>query len=211
MRERPSGVGDERAQNIPLDRREPNRGAAPRDATVDQIDREPVRLDHRRDIVGRGQARPPQQGAHPCHEFRRAERLGDVIIRSRIEQLHLLGVRMPGGQHEDRHPGPRPDLTAHVHSSEVRQPQVQDDEVRTLRRRDINAFSSGRGLEQPIRHVAERVAQRAPNRRVIFDDQQRPGADGCGRRVVAQACAPAKSYRIQCERRGATQGPPPSL
>src|SRR5438094_10643961 len=28
MRERPSGVGDERAQNMPLDRRDPNRAAA---------------------------------------------------------------------------------------------------------------------------------------------------------------------------------------
>src|SRR3989475_9208504 len=96
---------------------------------------------------------------------------------------------MPGGQHEDGHAGPRPDFMANVDPSAVRQTQVKDDQVRTLSRRDVNSFSSGRRLEQPIRHCAERVAECAPNRGVVFDDHQRARTDDRARHiVVAQAC-----------------------
>src|SRR2546430_15899393 len=81
---------------------------------------------------------------------------------------------MPGGEHEDRHPGPRADLAAHVDSPEVGQTEVQDDKVGTFRRCEVDPFPAGRGLEQPIGYVAERVAEGGPERRRALDYQPAP-------------------------------------
>ena len=112
---------------------------------------------------------------------------------------------MPGGKHDDRNPGPRADLTAHVHAERVREPQVQDDQLGTFRRGEVDPFLSGRRLEEPVGHVAQRVLQGAPDRRVVLDDEQRAGADR-GHQSVVVGVRHAHNGTGICAARGTPQG-----
>ena len=79
----PAG-GDERMQDLPLDRREVNLSAIAVDAARGGIDRQPLDRDGRR-RPGRG-ARATQLRTRPGRELEHAERLGDVIVGAGVEE-----------------------------------------------------------------------------------------------------------------------------
>ncbi len=72
----------------------------------------------------------PQSGADPRDEFGEPERLGDVVVGAGVEpddHVHLLGAC---GQHDDRQVGMAgPNLATHVEPVDVRQCQVEQDQV----------------------------------------------------------------------------------
>src|SRR5512139_1680998 len=63
------------------------------------------------------------------HELGRAEWLGQVIIRASVQRPDLLCFLFSYGNDNDRYLGPFPESTCYVHAVDVRQPQVQDDQV----------------------------------------------------------------------------------
>jgi hypothetical protein len=73
--------------------------------------------------------RTAQHRAHPCHEFLRAERLGDVVVGAQLEADQLVGLVGAGGQHDDRHRRLAPERTCHIEPIDDRQPEVEDDQV----------------------------------------------------------------------------------
>ena len=51
---------------------------------------------------GSGRSKRRKHGLHAGNEFARAERLGDVIVRAKIEPGNLVGLGSFGGQKDDR-------------------------------------------------------------------------------------------------------------
>ena len=88
-----------------------------------------------------------QEGPGPRLQLGSAERLGDVVVRARVQQRDLLLVRMPGGEHHDRNSGPLADLATHVGARDIRQPQVEDDQVRPLGCGAIDTLAAGGRLD----------------------------------------------------------------
>ena len=60
------------------------------------------RSDLQRSTKGR-QARTPQQGIKACLQFLHVKRLGEIVIRARIEPLHPVINRIARSQDHDRH------------------------------------------------------------------------------------------------------------
>ena len=67
---------------------------------------------------------------HASQQLGQAEGLGDVVIGPRIQTDDEVGVLTARGEHEDRDgQALGPHLTGHVQAVDVRQSQVQDDDV----------------------------------------------------------------------------------
>ena len=99
MREDFTGVLDERCQQLVLQRREMHRLLTHHDLPGPQIDGELTdSKDRRRISAARG---VPQRGPHPGQQLGDAKRLGDVVVRSAIQGLHLLRLLVPRGKHND--------------------------------------------------------------------------------------------------------------
>ena len=96
-----------------------------------------------------------------------------------------------GGQGEDgdaRRPGLRPEALGEVEAVGVREPQVQQDEVRGGRRRDGECLEPCPGLEDAVALLLQKGPEALPGRRVVFDEEDRghgplptPALPGAGR------------------------------
>src|SRR5438045_2117239 len=64
--------------------------------------------------------------------FSRMCRTWTSVVRPELEAEHLVELVVPGGQHDDRHGALRPQPLAHLEPVELRQHQVEHDEVDRL-------------------------------------------------------------------------------
>ena len=99
-----------------------------------------------------------------------AKGLGDVIIRTGIEQQDLFAIGMARGQYDNRHRTPFPDLATHVDSLHVWKAEVQDDERWTLCRGRVDSIPA-RGCFYNACIPFKRVFYNAPNLRLIVDNE----------------------------------------
>ena len=83
--------------------------------------------------VRRGGSRVADGGAHACEQLGGAERLGQVVVRAEIERLHLVVLVRAGGNHHHRQARPRAQLAQDVNAVHVRQTEIEDDQIRTVR------------------------------------------------------------------------------
>ena len=83
----------------------------------------------------RGGARPaldpPEQRVDPGHELTGAERLGEVVVGAHGQADDEVGLRIPGGQHQDGDGPVALDLPAHLEAVEAGEHEVEDDEIGT--------------------------------------------------------------------------------
>ena len=120
--------------------------------------------------------RAAQQGAHARRELPRAERLGEVVVGAELEPAHEVLLRVPGGQHDDRHVGLGAQPAADVLAGHARQAEVEDDEVGPTARR------GGEGV-LAVRHPVDRVSLRLEvalddlcDAGLVFDDEDAGGS-----------------------------------
>ena len=62
-----------------------------------------------------------------------AERLCQIVVRARVQSFDLIALVRPRGDHQNRHLRPPSDLAQNLHPVNVRQPQIENDHVRTVR------------------------------------------------------------------------------
>jgi hypothetical protein len=78
-------------------------------------------------VLGRPGA--PDRGPHPREQLLHPERLGDVVVRPRVERLDLVGAVGSPGQHDDGRLGPAAQPLDHLDAVQVGQAEVEDHQV----------------------------------------------------------------------------------
>src|SRR4029079_13150678 len=91
-----------------------------------------VRLDLLLGIVGARGGCPAQKRSDTAAEFADGKRLRDVVVRAELEAEHLVELVVAGGEHDDRHGAARTQALADLEPVELRQHQVEDDEIDVL-------------------------------------------------------------------------------
>ena len=125
-----------------------------------------------------------QDGADACEELAEPERLDHVVVGAEFEQDHTVDLVAACGDDDDGDLGALAQLPADVGAVDVRQTEVEEDEVALVR-------AEGRGPggdEVDVESLAlEAGAQRLGDGRIVFDDEEAH----CP--MFTQACLDAKS------------------
>ena len=133
---------------------------------------------------------PPQRGAQPGEDLLHPERLGHVVVGPGVERRDLVGLPVADGQDDHGHVGERADASDHLGAVEVRQAEVQEDEVeRGLRRRDDRLLTVRRGPHL-VAVGLEAGPQRAPDLRFVVDHEH---AGHAPRSVAPRAASTERS------------------
>jgi hypothetical protein len=135
-----------------------------------RVDRQSVGFE-RRFLVAHRDARAPELSPDPRPELSRAERFRHVVVGAGVQHHHLLVVRMPRGEDDDRSNGPFADLAAYLRTGEVRKAKVEHDEIRLLRGGEVDSFLAGSGLQHLVPFQLHRVADGATDLGLVIDDE----------------------------------------
>ena len=116
--------------------------------------------------------RAAQQRLDPAHQLAQAERLGQVVVGAELEADDLVDLVVAGGQDEDRHLGAgRPQAAQDLEAVHPGQAHVEDDEVRRLVRRDLEALLAGSRDGDLVALLLEGVLDPASDGVLVFDDE----------------------------------------
>ena len=107
---------------------------------------------------------------HASQQLGQAEGLSDVVIGPGVQTDDEVGVLAAGGEHEDRDgQALGPHLTGHVQAVDVRQPQIQDNDVSG---RDLLEGTFTGAMSQDLIALASKGAgEGLGDGRVVFDEQ----------------------------------------
>ena len=122
----------------------------------------------------RGAVRPPQQRAHARHQLVRAERLREVVVGAQLEADDALGLLGAGGQHDDRDRRGRLVGTkqpADLQAVDVRQHQVEHQQLRRTRRDRLQRLAAGGGALGEETGLVEITSDELGDVRIVLDDQ----------------------------------------
>jgi len=122
--------------------------------------------------VGEIAVGPPQQRLDPAHQLAQAVRLRQVVVGAQLEPDHLVDLVVAGRQDEDRRLRARgTEPPQDLKPVDPRQADVEDDEVRGLVRREVEALLAAPGDGDLVALLLERVLDAARDRIFVFDDQ----------------------------------------
>src|SRR6476661_6541890 len=137
-----AGPRGEVAEDLELCRREADAAVAALDAPPLEVDDEvAVADDPAAGRVGEVAVGPPEERLDPAHQLAQAVRLRQVVVGAQLQPDHLVDFVVTGGQDEDRRlraGGAEP--PQHLEPVHPRQADVEDDEVRRLVRRELEAL-----------------------------------------------------------------------
>ena len=106
-------------------------------------------------------------------ELAQAERLGHVVVGAELEPDDLVELRVLGRQHHDRHARLGADDAADLDARQLREHQVQEDEVRPLRPEHGEGLAPVGRRDDPESVGLERVDERLAQGRLVVDDEDR--------------------------------------
>src|ERR1022692_832234 len=189
----------EHFQQLPFSGGEPHVAAVPDHALVGEIDGEVGGDDDR---LVRRPRRPPDGGAQPGEQLVHPERLGDVVVRTRVEGGHLLALLAPGRQHDDGRGGPAADSPDDLRAVHIRQAEIEYQHVRAVPGHRGEARCAVRGGTDLVAARGQVDLQRPQDRRLVVDHQH-AGHDSAATAELAERLATGSVTRIV--------RPPPSV
>jgi hypothetical protein len=130
--------------------------------------------------VGKVAVCPPEEGLDPAHELAQPERLREVVVGAQLEADHLVDLVVAGGEDEDgRLRSGRPQAPQDLESVHPGQPDVEDDEVGSLVRRELEALFAGSRDRNLVALLLECVLDAPGDGELVLDDENRcrHGAD----------------------------------
>ena len=96
------------------------------------------------------QRQPALGHPEPGQKFFHRKRFCQVIIRSRVQRVDLIRILAPGADHDDRDIGPAPDPADHLDAVQIREPQIQKNNIRIMGSRLHDRRLSGLGGQEPV-------------------------------------------------------------
>ena len=147
-----------------------------------EVDLDPAEVDERRRVASSAACSARRKIARiRAVELAQAERLGDVVVGAELEADHLVDLGVLGREHDDRHAGLGPDDPAHLDARQLRQHQVEQDEVRPLGAEQRERLAAVGGGDGPVPLELERLDQGLAERGLVVHDEDRAGH---ARRIV---------------------------
>lgn len=108
----------------------------------------------------------------PGQQLRNAKGLDDIVVRPHVQGLYLLRFPVPGGDDDDGGLlGQAAELPQYLDPVHVRQPQVQQDQVRPMGEVEGQALLSGEGGNGLIVVGAQGAADKIADGMLILDDK----------------------------------------
>ena len=155
-----------------------------------------------------------ERDAQPGDQLVDAEWLGHVVVGASLERLDLLAFLVPAREDDDRRGGLAPDPPDDLEPIHVRQPQVEQDEVRPARLPRVQRRPTVWRLDDPVAARGEVADQRRAGLRVILDHEDgraRLGRIGSGHAGASAAVGGAGSRgqrQLDVDREPAELAPP---
>ena len=115
--------------------------------------------------------RPPQERANTRAELADRERLGDVVVGAELETDHLVELVVAGGQHDDRDGAPRAQLLAYLEPVQLRQHDVEHDEVDRLVAEACERLLAVGCLHDDVTVALEREGQHLAHCFLVVDEK----------------------------------------
>lgn len=143
-----------------------------------QVDGELVGLHRHVILAAPGGLGAADGGPQPGQQLVHAEGLGDVVVGTRVQRLDLLVGGVPGGEHDDRHPGPAAQPLDHVDAVEVGQAQVEHHDVGVAGGGELEGGGTVVGRVDLVLAGLEVDHQGAHDLRFVVDHEH-PGHRGC--------------------------------
>ena len=164
------GVVDERLQEPVLGRREVDLLVAALHEPASEIDLEPVEVQRpaapRTLVAGTPQCRS-QSGQELLHR----ERLRQVVVGSGVERADLVGLLLTHREHDDRNRRERAHTPDDLFPVEIREPEVEEDQVGTLVGRRDDALLAGAHGHDLVAVCLQARAHRAADLRLVVDHE----------------------------------------
>ena len=116
---------------------------------------------------------PAADGAHARYHLPGGERLGDVVVGTRLEATDPIGLVVAGGQEQYGDGGAGPQALHHREPVDARQADVDDREVGTVLVDELEPAFAVRGQEDPEAGVTEVEIEQIGDVGVVLDHDQR--------------------------------------
>jgi hypothetical protein len=153
-------------------RLERERHAVPEDTTAGQIDGEVAERD-RRQALGGHLLEPAEERPDAGGELAQAEGLRHVVVGAELQPDDLVDLRALRGQHDDRDARFLAHDPADLDAAELRQHQVEHDEVRALLAESLQRLPPVGGGHDPEAVGLQRLGQRFAESCLVVDDEDR--------------------------------------
>jgi len=125
------------------------------------------------DLAGGG--RSAQQGADATAELPDREGLRDVVVGAELEAEHLVQLVVASGQHDDRHFALGPQTLADFEPVELREHDVEHDEVDPLRRKALQRLLAVPRLQHAVALALQGVGEQLLNGFLVVDEEDGRG------------------------------------
>lgn len=172
MGEHLSGVGHEQAQQGVLDGGQVDDGSAASDDPRGEVDLDGATGEQG---LGRSGEAASGGGTDAGQEFGAAEGLGDVVISTGVEGGDLVVLAVVDGEDHDGDGAPFADASEDGEAVEVREAEVEEDEVGPVLGGGEEPIAAVGGFEDTVGVTFEGDAQEAPDLRFVVDDEEREG------------------------------------
>ena len=118
---------------------------------------------------------PARNRTDPCDELTDTERLRQIIVGAALQADHLVGLGVPGRQHQRRRIDVRsvgPDRATERHTVQPWQHHVEHEQIVRLCPCTFERMPSVSRLFHLVAGEPQMEAQQLPNRRIVFDDER---------------------------------------
>jgi hypothetical protein len=116
----------------------------------------------------------------PGDQQPRADRLGHVVVDPQAESPHDVVLAAAAGEDEDRHPAVPPDPPTDLEPVQVRQAQVDDEQVGIRCGGQFEGFLAIGGGDDGMAGPLERVREHCPYIGIVVHDQDRHSVRSAG-------------------------------
>src|SRR4051812_3965919 len=136
---------------------------------------------------------PGEKALDAGQQLSRVERLDEVVVGAGTQAADLLLHLLLGGQHDDRHVARvaflGPDLRGDLVAVELRQHDVEKDQIRRLRAPEPESLGTIRRHDHVVTLLLERVLQESLDVRVVVDDEDLGCHQSSTRVIGSGTCA----------------------